>query len=218
MPTRKPLALLILLVVAATGVLLPSGAAAAHDELLATKPADGSTVTAPPVQVELVFGAPALTLGTAVRVLGPSGAVVSVGPARLVANSVVESLRPDLPNGGYRVLWRVTSADGHPVAGEFRFTLAVPGGSPTASAGGATATGSAGTATAATTSPGTSPGTSHGSGVPGRSATPATTGAAGGGSGQGGGVPWGVVLGVLGAVLVVGVAGYLAARARRART
>ena len=49
--------------------------ASAHDALVGTSPAAGSTVGAVPGQVTLTFDQPALALGTTVLVTGPGGPV-----------------------------------------------------------------------------------------------------------------------------------------------
>jgi methionine-rich copper-binding protein CopC len=114
------------------------GAAAApawaHNVLLSTQPAAGSTVATVPDAVVLTFDRPALALGTAVEILGPAGDVAS-GPPALVDTTVREAVRAGAPAGAYTVRWRVTSADGHPVSGSFAFTALAGGGSAAATAG-----------------------------------------------------------------------------------
>ena len=114
---------------AATGValvLLGAGmpVGRAHDELVASSPAEGATVSNAPSRVELQLSAPAQALGTRVQVRGPDGAVVSQDSPRLRDATVAQPLGDDLPAGKYTVQWRVTSADGHPVSGTFTFTVA----------------------------------------------------------------------------------------------
>ena len=103
-------------------VVVPATAAAAHDVLRSTTPADGSTLTAAPAQVVMTFDQPALALGTELVVNGPDGTNVADGPAKLVDNTVQQAIAGTLPAGPYTVQWRVTSADGHPISGSFAFT------------------------------------------------------------------------------------------------
>lgn len=118
-------------------VLLPALPAQAHDRLEASSPADGSTVPTAPSAVVLTFNAPAIALGSKVVVTGPDGAVVSEGDAQFVDTAVTQQLAGDLPAGQYRVEWRVTSSDGHPVSGTFAYTASAPAaGSTTASPSG----------------------------------------------------------------------------------
>jgi methionine-rich copper-binding protein CopC len=110
------------LVAGATLVVVPATAAAAHNVLISTDPADGSTVATAPDAVVMTFDQPALALGTELVVTAPGGGNVADGPPQLVDNTVRQPVAGTLPAGTYTVQWRVTSADGHPVSGSFRFT------------------------------------------------------------------------------------------------
>lgn len=101
-----------------------AGPAAAHDELLASDPADGATVDVAPDRVVLTFSAPAVDLGTQVVITGPDAVAVGDGPAQVDGATVVQALGATRPAGDYRVDWRVTSEDGHPVTGTLTFTAA----------------------------------------------------------------------------------------------
>ncbi|HEX2804897.1 MAG TPA: copper resistance CopC family protein [Kineosporiaceae bacterium] len=103
---------------------LAAAPARAHDVLIETDPADGAVLATAPTQVKLTFAQQALRIGTRLRVTGPGGAVVSGRPVQVVGSYVTQPLDPGLTPGGYTVVWRVTSADGHPVSGTFTFTLA----------------------------------------------------------------------------------------------
>jgi len=125
------------LAVVVTAVVLLTGAATAaqaHNILVTTSPANGSSPAVVPSQVTLTFNQPALAVGTFLIVTGPAGQV-QTGAAILVDNNVSEHLQPGSPAGQYTVAWRVTSADGHPVSGRFSFTAlsASPGHKVTAS-------------------------------------------------------------------------------------
>ncbi|WP_454050673.1 copper resistance CopC family protein [Cellulomonas sp. Marseille-Q8402] len=117
-------AVLAALLVALAAVLVTAPRASAHNALVGTDPADGSTVATPPTHVTLTFDQPAQALGTEIVVLGPDGATVSTGAPELVDDTVAQALVADLPAGAYTVEWRVTSADGHPLSGELAFTAA----------------------------------------------------------------------------------------------
>ncbi len=106
-------------------VLLTGGPASAHDELASSVPADGARLGAGPAQVELVFDAEPVPVGTQVVVNGPSGPVAAATPV-LAGTSVRTGLPKDLAPGRYTVGWRVTAADGHPETGELAFTVGAP--------------------------------------------------------------------------------------------
>lgn len=120
---RRGLAVAVLTGLVAAASLAGAGPAAAHDSLVGVDPADGSTTPTVPASVTLRFEEPPARLGIGVAVLGPTGAV-GVGTPALVGSSVTVALRPGSPAGSYRVSWRVTSDDGHPVQGTTRFTAA----------------------------------------------------------------------------------------------
>lgn len=156
-PHRRPRARVALLVVvtaalAWAGLLAAASPAAAHDVIRSTNPADGATVDRLPERVVLTFDEPALALGSEVVVTGPAGPV-SDGPPSLVDNEVRQAVRAG-PAGRYTVLWRVTSADGHPVSGTFVFTTQQAT-SPTSTAATSTAPASSSASSGVSSSPAT---------------------------------------------------------------
>jgi methionine-rich copper-binding protein CopC len=100
--------------------------AAAHNALVSTAPAAGARLAQPPGAVVLTFDEPALALGTAIVVTDPSGQEIQSGPPDLVDNTVTQPLRAGAPAGPYTVVWRVTSADGHPISGRLAFAADAP--------------------------------------------------------------------------------------------
>lgn len=116
----------------AVGILLGPGmpTASAHDALVATSPAPDAAAPSAPVAVTLEFSRAVEAFGAQVHVTGPDGGVVSQGAAEVRDATAVQPLAADAPAGRYTVTWRVTSSDGHPLSGEFAFTVAT--GAPTA--------------------------------------------------------------------------------------
>ncbi len=129
---RRGAAMLALLLLAMLGA---AGTASAHDVLISSDPADGSTVATAPDRMTLTFDQPVQNFNPVLVVSGPNGNVYTSGPAIVDGNSVWAPLGRLGAAGEYRAAYRVVSADGHPVTGEISFTAA-------ASAAG-TATGSA---------------------------------------------------------------------------
>jgi len=171
--------------------------ASAHDVLRSTNPADGALVDRLPDRVVLTFDEPALAIGTEVVVTGPAGPV-SDGQPQLVDAEVRQPVRAG-PAGRYTVLWRVTSADGHPVSGTFAFTTQQgSAASPTATPGTTTAP-STSPSSASTTAPTSVPATSP-------SATPQTAG-----------LPGPAVVAVLAGVIALLALGWWVFRRRRAQ-
>lgn len=114
---------LAVLAAGAALVVVPAAAPAeAHNVLRSTSPSDGASVASAPEEVVLTFDQPALALGTQIVVAAPDGNDVADGAPRLLDATVHQRIAGTLPPGTYTVDWRVTSADGHPVSGTFRFT------------------------------------------------------------------------------------------------
>jgi methionine-rich copper-binding protein CopC len=119
---RRVVAVLLaaqLLILAALIGLAPG--ASAHTALRSSQPANGARLTEPPQQIELTFTEKILKGAAQILLSGPGGEVpTTVG----VAGPVVSTRLPSgLSGGRYTVLWRVTSADGHPIAGQLSFVI-----------------------------------------------------------------------------------------------
>ncbi|MEX5632326.1 copper resistance CopC family protein [Parafrankia sp. FMc2] len=129
-------------------LVAPPRPAWAHSSVLRTEPGNGSTLATPPDQISLVFNEPVWTDYATVAVTSGDGRQVETGQPQVIETTLSVAL-PDLATGGYHVAWRVVSADGHPISGEFSFTVAggtgsaataAPAGQPTPAATAATAT------------------------------------------------------------------------------
>jgi copper transport protein len=108
------------------GVLATASPALAHAALERTSPAADAVLHNSPQQVRLTFGEPITTDAGAIKVYDRQLHRVDTGPVAHPggqANTVAVHLRPDLPEGTYTVTWRVISADSHPVAGGFHFSI-----------------------------------------------------------------------------------------------
>jgi len=111
----------LLFACAAVGWATP---ARAHNVLIDSDPGDGTTLTAAPRQVTLVFDQPVRKGYAQVGVTGPDGSAWADGVAKVSAERVSVKVKP-LPAGRtYVIGYRVLSADGHPVTGSVTFALA----------------------------------------------------------------------------------------------
>lgn len=122
--TRATAAAVLLLT--ALAVLLGAAPAQAHDYLVSSSPAAGSTVTTAPDRVTLTFDAAVLNTGNGSDVLtvtGPDGKHFETG-CPVVKNDAVSAPVRLGPAGTYTVGWRVVSSDGHPVADTITFRYA----------------------------------------------------------------------------------------------
>lgn len=107
-------------------VLIPTSPASAHDDLVASDPAAGSTVQTLPEEMTLTFSAALIPSdgGTAVLVTDADGNDVTGGAPEIDGAVLIQPLEPDAATAGeYTVVWQVVSSDGHPTDGEFAFTV-----------------------------------------------------------------------------------------------
>ncbi|HUQ83895.1 MAG TPA: copper resistance protein CopC [Gemmatimonadaceae bacterium] len=122
---------LVLLLAAARPIMAP----VVHATLVSSEPAANGRLTASPARVRLVFSEPIEGNLARVTLVARSGATIrlrAAGDPRDV-NAVIAKVDSTLA-GGYRVDWRVVSADGHPVDGTYTFAVgdAALGGPPAA--------------------------------------------------------------------------------------
>lgn len=115
---RAALVLLVLL-----GTLGLGTAAQAHDMLVASDPAEGAVLDAPPESITLTFNNPPLEVGSAIEVVDADGATVVEGEGTANGTDVVLTLDSELPAGQLEVRWRVASSDGHPIDGVIPFEV-----------------------------------------------------------------------------------------------
>lgn len=107
-------------------VLLPTTPASAHDDLVSSDPATGSTVQTLPEEMTLTFSAALIPSdgGTAVVVTDADGNDVADGAPEIDGAVLIQPLAPAAATAGeYTVIWQVVSSDGHPTDGEFAFTV-----------------------------------------------------------------------------------------------
>ncbi|MFH9853805.1 copper resistance protein CopC [Streptomyces althioticus] len=119
---------MVLLFLVVAGALLAGAApASAHAALTGSDPAQGAVVDTAPTQVSLTFSEPVAVGDDSVRVLDPKGERVDKGvPANPGGTTYGVRLVSGLPDGTYTVAYQVVSADSHPVAGAFTFSIGAP--------------------------------------------------------------------------------------------
>jgi copper transport protein len=119
----------VLLVCAVLGLLIGAGSAAAHATLISTDPGQGAVLATIPATVSLTFSEPVVVAADGLRVFGPDGAKIDNGRAAHLGRSSVVGvgvIAEGSQQGTYTVSWRVISADSHPVAGAFTFSVGHP--------------------------------------------------------------------------------------------
>jgi len=116
---RLLLAAIVLIAVLSLG----TGVASAHASIVATSPADTTSVTPSPSSVTATF-TERVSIGVGgLTVRNTSGLRVDTGPSKVDSAGTTASvaLKPSLPDGTYVATYRVLSADGHPVSASFLF-------------------------------------------------------------------------------------------------
>lgn len=122
--TYRAFATVLLLISVLAGL---NGDAGAHGTLAGSAPANGARLEKSPRLVMLRFNEPVASDGAVLTVRDESGARVDSGDAgvdKRHPEMAVVSL-PPLPNGRYTVEYRVTSLDGHPMAGHIAYSVGV---------------------------------------------------------------------------------------------
>jgi copper transport protein len=102
---------------------LGTGVASAHASIVATSPADGTSVTPSPPTVTATF-TERVSIGVGgLTVRNANGLRVDSGPSKVdsAGTTVTVGLQTALPDGTYVATYRVLSVDGHPISASFLF-------------------------------------------------------------------------------------------------
>ncbi|HEY6742482.1 MAG TPA: copper resistance CopC family protein [Lapillicoccus sp.] len=128
------LALLATVVQAASAQASPvSGVHAAlpaHATLVSVTPADGAELSSGPSQIQLTFDDVISPQLAQVRLTRDGSPVETTAP-RVDRTVVTVDVTGRTGPGAYRLVWQVTSDDGHPVSGASAFSVAGAAGQPT---------------------------------------------------------------------------------------
>ncbi|RBP62911.1 hypothetical protein DFO66_11215 [Brevibacterium sanguinis] len=111
----------VALLVAAMSVLA-FAPASAHDQLVSSNPEDGAKLDQQPEWIEMTFSGEVQEVGSEVKV-EIDGTDVSAGELAVDGTKLTVALPDNLKPGEYTVIWRVVSSDGHPISGEYGFTI-----------------------------------------------------------------------------------------------
>ena len=104
--------------------------ASAHTSLVSSVPLSGAVLNEVPAEVRIKFNEDLLLVDdknpTRIEVINGVGQVVS-GMSVVEGPEIFTALDLSFePSGEYLVKYRVVSADGHPIEGEYQFTVAAP--------------------------------------------------------------------------------------------
>ena len=114
---------ILLSILAALVLFVPN--AAAHTYLDTTKPENGEVVVEPLQSISLTY-AGKIEQGSTFKVITANGEQMETSNMTLVDGVLTGSFDNPLPNGDYTVQWNSISEDGHPLSGEFSFTVNAP--------------------------------------------------------------------------------------------
>lgn len=124
-PRRTLITTLAVLILGAGLTLAVAAPAQAHDELVSAYPEVGSTVPGSPAEITLSFSGELIAgmQSAAVEVIAPDGQNIATDPPSEDGTSITQHLTPDAPAGMFTVRWKVVSSDGHPISGEYTYTV-----------------------------------------------------------------------------------------------
>lgn len=106
------------------GVGLP---AQSHSQLIDASPRPNQSVTTSPTAVKLTFNEELIDLGgtsNIITVVNSKNQRVLISSTEVLSNQLTAKFTKKLAVGRYTVWWRAVSADGHPISGKYRFTIA----------------------------------------------------------------------------------------------
>ena len=106
---------------------LPASGVSAHNSLVTSDPADGSSLTAAPTQITWTFSKSVPLETMTVTLIDPTGARSELSGSTYGAagDTVVTTPLPALQAGPVSVRWRLVGPDGHPVTGRVDFTVSI---------------------------------------------------------------------------------------------
>ena len=123
-PIHRALAGAVALVAACGVVLAGGGTAFAHASLVSSAPAANSVLEAGPKAIVLDFDEAIESDLASIVLYASDSRPLDVGaPTAGADDTIVSVAAPELDDGLYAVVWRVTSSDGHVVDGAFSFQV-----------------------------------------------------------------------------------------------
>ena len=102
-----------------------STSAFAHSHIGGSNPADGDVVTEPLKEIVLEFDGK-IEQGSYIDVKTTEGKAIKLQEIIIGDGTLTGTIAEPLPNDEYQANWSIISADGHPLEGEFSFTVNVP--------------------------------------------------------------------------------------------
>lgn len=108
-------------------LLLPAAPASAHAAVVASSPAQTSVIGFSPTEITVTFSEPISIVAGKVLVFAPDGKRILTGDPVVTGTTLRIPVRvADRPLGTYLVSYRVVSADSHPIASGYTFSVGAP--------------------------------------------------------------------------------------------
>ena len=107
-------------------IMLVAGLAAglqAHMKLEKSEPANGATLAAAPMAIELFFSEKIDVAVSKVVLKGASGDIALSAPHAMGDKQLMAPVKGSLPDGSYTVTWQSAGTDGHVVKGQLAFAV-----------------------------------------------------------------------------------------------
>ncbi len=125
-PRRSLITTLATVLLGAGLTLAVATPAQAHDELVSSYPEASSTITGSPAEITLSFSGELIAgmQSAAVEVIAPDGQNIATDAPSEDGTSITQHLAQNPPAGLFTVRWKVVSSDGHPISGEYTYTVA----------------------------------------------------------------------------------------------
>lgn len=94
----------------------------AHSHLETSSPLNGEVLTQPLKDITLTFETTLESTST-FTLEDTKGTAIPLSKVSIVGNKLIGSLNNELPNGGYKIHWKIIGTDGHPLEGDIPFSV-----------------------------------------------------------------------------------------------
>ncbi|MDQ8738398.1 copper resistance protein CopC [Paenibacillus sp. LHD-38] len=97
----------------------------AHTKLQNSSPEPDAKVTIETKEIVMEFNTEVEPLSS-FKLIKEGGNELTIGNTEIVDNRMIGTFVEGIPNGIYTVEWKIVGRDGHPIQGDFSFTVTVP--------------------------------------------------------------------------------------------
>jgi copper transport protein len=105
------------------GVFVGALPASAHAQLISSDPVSGAALKTAPTELTLQFSESVTQVPGAMKLIAADGTAAAIGPTTIDGHTLRVPLPGTLRDAGYVFVYRIISADSHPVSGAITFTV-----------------------------------------------------------------------------------------------